>query len=126
MVRYTLAVWTLAAACGGGGGSPPDAASTADADTRKVIPLESCSLAVDATVMDSASAFVPTSTTVPLNGIVKFVMTAEHTLIPNPLTTTDPALVAGRGQTRCFQFKAAGTYGFACGVHGFAGTITVP
>ena len=69
--------------------------------------------------------FIPKATTIGLHQVVKFVITSEHFVIPNTLTTTDPALSVKRGETKCFQFNAPGTYGFLCGVHSFTGTITV-
>ena len=65
------------------------------------------------------------ASTVSIGKVVKFVITAEHFVMPNTLTTTDSALAVSRGQTKCFQFNVPGTYGFLCGVHGFTGTITV-
>jgi plastocyanin len=124
MTRISLAA-VLFAACGGDDlGGTPDAATQIDAPTAKVVQLATCPGTVSATVMDSASAFVPKDTTISVGGIVKIVTTAEHTLIPNTLVNTDAALTQGRGQTKCYQFNVSGTYGIACGVHGFAGTIT--
>ena len=111
-------------ACGGGGGSPsPDASP--DAPTVKVVALSSCPTTVDASIVDSANAFIPKMTTVSVRSIVKISTTAEHFVIPNTGTTTDPALMVPRNQSKCFRFDVAGTYGIACGVHGFAATITV-
>lgn len=75
--------------------------------------------------MDSATTFIPRSTTISIGSVVKFVITAEHFVIPNTLTTTDPALMIKRGETRCFRFAVPGTYNFLCGVHSFLGSITV-
>lgn len=110
-------------ACSGGGTASPDAAP--DSPTVKVVALSSCPATVDASVVDSASAFIPKMTTVRLGGIVKISTTAEHFVIPNVSTTSDPALMVPRNQTRCFRFDVAGVYGIACGAHGFAATITV-
>ena len=110
-------------ACGGGGSASPDARP--DSPVAKVVALSSCPAAIDASVVDSANAFIPQATTIPVTGIVKISTTAEHFVIPNTGTTTDPVLMVGRNQSKCFQFNATGTYGIACGVHGFAATITV-
>jgi plastocyanin len=123
MVRISLAVVVLAA-CSTGGGDSPDAPNTIDAPVAKVVQLAMCPATVSATVMDSASAFVPKDTTISVGGVVKIITTGEHTLIPNTQVNTDTALMQGRGQTKCYQFNVGGTYGIACGVHGFAGTIT--
>jgi len=69
--------------------------------------------------------FIPKASTITVGQVVKFVITAEHFVIPNTLTTTDPALMVSRGETKCFRFNVPGTYGFLCGVHSFTGTITV-
>jgi plastocyanin len=115
------------AACGGGGGNSdgghPDASP--DGPVVKVMALSSCPATVGATVMDSATMFIPMSSTIQAGGVVKFVITSEHFVIPNVGTTTDSALMVSRGETKCFKFNVVGTYGFACGVHGFIGTITV-
>jgi plastocyanin len=111
-------------ACGGGGGSSsPDARP--DSPPVKVVELSSCPATVDASIVDSANAFIPKMTTVPVGAVVKISTTAEHFVIPNASTTSDPALMVGRNQSKCFRFDVAGTYGIACGVHGFAATITV-
>jgi plastocyanin len=104
-------------------GTPVDAA--VDAPATPVVALSSCPSSVAGTVTDTPTMFLPKDTTIPKNQIVKFVITAEHFVQPNTLTTTDPALMVSRGQTKCFQFNVPGTYGFLCGVHGFTGTITV-
>jgi plastocyanin len=122
MVRISLAVVVLAA-CSTGGGDSPDPPMI-DAPVAKVVQLATCPAIVAATVMDSASAFIPKDTTVSVGSVVKIITSGEHTLIPNTLVNTDPALMHGRGQTKCYQFNVAGSYGIACGVHGFAGTIT--
>jgi plastocyanin len=90
-----------------------------------VVALPSCPSSVAGTVFDSPTTFVPVTTTIGVGDVVRFDITAEHFLIPNIATTTDPALMVGRGQTKCFRFGVPGTYGFACGAHGFAGTIVV-
>jgi plastocyanin len=109
--------------CGGGGDSV-----SIDAMPDAVVPvitLASCPAVVDVSITDTPTAFVPKETTVGRTGIVKFVITSEHFVLPNTLTTTDPALSVSRGETKCFKMMVSGTYGFLCGVHGFTGTITV-
>lgn len=124
MMFRTLLVVVLAAACDTGGGtSGPDAG--VDAPVVAVEVLASCPATVAATVMDSATMFIPKATTVAAKGVVKFAITAEHSVLPNGLVTTDPALTVKRGETKCFRFNTPGTYGFLCGVHSFTGTITV-
>lgn len=69
--------------------------------------------------------FIPKTATIPAKEVVKFVITAEHFVMPNTLVTTDQALMVRRGETKCFKFNTPGTYGFLCGVHSFTGSITV-
>lgn len=125
-MREFWIVLLVAAACDSGGTQnvPIDAAPDAP-PPRPVVELSSCPAAVAATIMDSATTFIPKASTIGVGQDVKFVITAEHFVIPNTLTTTDPALMVGRGQTKCFRFNVTGTYGFLCGVHSFTGTITV-
>jgi plastocyanin len=117
-------VLLLIAACGGGSDSPSvDAAP--DTPPPKVVALSSCPATVNAMIMDSDTKFIPNAVTVPAGGTVKISTTAEHFVIPNISTTSDPALMVSRNQTVCFKFNATGSYGIACGVHGFVATITV-
>ena len=116
-------VLTLLIACESSSNVPVDAAP--DVAIVPVMTLSSCPSAVEATIQDSPTTFVPKETTIPKGGIVKFEITAEHFVLPNTLTTTDPALSVKRGETKCFRFNTTGTYGFLCGVHGFYGTVVV-
>lgn len=96
-----------------------------DAPPVPVVALSSCPASVAATVMDSPTAFIPKTSTIRVGEVVKFVITAEHLVIPNTLVNTDQLLRVGRGETKCFQFNVPATYGFLCGVHSFVGSITV-
>lgn len=115
----------LAGCESGEGGSTTPVDARPDAAVIPVVALSSCPSDVAATITDSASAFIPKASTIALGDVVKFEITAEHFVLPNTLTTTDDALRVGRGETKCFRFSAAGTYGFLCGAHSFTGTITV-
>lgn len=126
MKRFALVLITLAA-CGGDDGSPtttPDA--TGSGSSNKVVEV-TCPATADAmvTVNAGGTAFVPMTQTVPVMAVVKFVMTPTHDTKPNTLTTTDPGITVGFGQTKCLKFTATGTFGFFCSAHSFAGTITV-
>jgi plastocyanin len=121
MDRICLGI-LLIAGCDSGQAHRTDAPAEAPA---AVVTLSACPPTVDATITDSAVAFVPTATTVRHRAIVEFMITAEHFVLPNTHVMTDPALMVDRGETKCFQFNTQGTYGFLCGVHGFTGTITV-
>ena len=69
---------------------------------------------------------MPAATTIPVGGVVKFVMSSLHDVAPNPIAPmSDPATVVPFGQTKCLRFDAAGAYGIYCEAHSFAGTITV-
>lgn len=123
MNRAVLAALVLAAGCNTSGGASVDAMP--DAPTVPVIALSTCPATVAAMVEDSPTAFIPKATTITKGQVVKFVITAEHLVIPNTLVNTDPLLRVSRGETKCFQFNVPATYGFLCGVHSFTGTITV-
>ena len=127
MTRLVLAALLLAA-CGGddGGGGTADATMTDTGSTNKVVSV-TCPGTADAevTISTGGGAYMPMATTVPVNAVVRFTMTATHDAKPNTLTTTDPGLVVGFGETKCLKFTATGTFGFFCSAHSFAGTITV-
>lgn len=123
MKNYVLPALVLAA-CGGGGSTPtPDAPTQS---SNKVVTV-TCPTTPDAMVTSSntASSYTPASQTVPVNAVVKFVMPSAHNAAPNTLTTTDPGLSVGFGETKCLKFTQAGTFGFFCTAHSFTGTITV-
>ena len=117
----------LCAACTSGGGSGQTVDAAPDSAPVPVTTLADCPAVVDATIMDSPTMFIPKVTTVPKHAIVKFVITAEHFVLPNTLpgVMTDDMLRVSRGETKCFRFDVPGSYGFLCGVHGFTGTVAV-
>jgi plastocyanin len=121
----TWLVMLVAAACDTGGGQTVMVDAAPDVPPTPVVALSSCPATVAATIEDSPTMFIPKATTISVGQDVKFVITAEHFVLPNTLTTTDPALSVKRGETKCFRFNVPGTYGFLCGVHSFTGTITV-
>jgi hypothetical protein len=123
MYKAWLVLLVIAGCDTGGGGGTIDAAP--DAPPIPVETLDDCPAFVAGTVEDSPTMFIPKETTITVGQVVKFVITSEHFVIPNTLTTTDPALMVARGETKCFRFNVPGTYGFLCGVHSFTGTITV-
>lgn len=124
-MRSAIVVVLFAAACETGGGSSSAADAAPDVAITPVVTLSDCPAAVAATIEDSPTMFIPKATTINKGQTVKFMITAEHFVLPNTLTTTDPALNVARGETKCFRFNTVGTYGFLCGVHGFTGTVTV-
>jgi len=127
MIRVVLTALLLAA-CGGepGGDGTADAPNTIDASNATVLTV-ACPTTADATITvnTAGTAYMPMATTVPKNAVVKFMLTAMHDAKPNPLTTTDPGIVVGFGETKCLKFTATGTFGFFCTAHSFAGTIAV-
>jgi plastocyanin len=126
MTRLAAAALLLIACGGDGGGGTPDAAKMPDANANKVLTV-TCPTTPDATITVSAGggAFMPMATTVPVNAVIKFAMTPTHDAKPNTLTTTDPGIQVGFGETKCLKFTATGTFGFFCTAHSFAGTVTV-
>lgn len=124
-MRSTSLVWLLATACETGGGDAVTIDAAPDTPPTPVVALSSCPATVATTIMDSPTAFIPKTSTIAIGDVAKFVITSEHFVMPNTLTTTDPALMVSRGQTKCFRFNVSGTYNFLCGVHSFPGSITV-
>jgi plastocyanin len=118
-------VLLLVAACETGGGQTAGVDAAPDVAVAPVVALASCPAFVATTIMDSPTMFIPKDSTIGIGQVAKFVITAEHFVMPNTLTTTDPALMVKRGETKCFRFDVPGRYGFLCGVHSFTGTITV-
>ncbi len=109
-------------ACSAGSDTPPPVDAP---PPPPVVVLSSCPTAVDATVADSPTSFVPAMTNVTARGVVKFMIDAEHFVVPHLTQPTDQALMVSRGQTKCLRFDVAGSYSFVCGVHGFVGKIIV-
>jgi plastocyanin len=124
-MRSVLLAICAVAACDTGGGDSVPIDATPDSPPIPVQELSSCPAAVAATIEDSPTSFIPKMATINVGQVVKFDITAEHFVLPNTLTTTDSALMVGRGHTTCFRFNVTGSYGFLCGVHGFTGTIVV-
>jgi plastocyanin len=124
MRTLLLAVTSIAlAACGSGGGSDIDAAPRFDSAPPSVQAV-TCPGGEDATVTTSGSMFSPMTSTIPVDGIVKFVMIvgSGHNVVS---TTAGETFAVGFGETKCFQFTRAGTFTFKCGPHNFTGSVVV-
>jgi plastocyanin len=123
--RASLALLIMLAACSSSNSKAPDAAPPIDAAPPTVMAV-TCPGGTVPTVTtdDNTFAFTPSSTTISLGQIVKFTTSLTHNVVPNP-TASDPGLVVDFNKTKCLQFTHAGTFGFHCAPHGFAGTITV-
>lgn len=129
MTRFVVAA-LFVAACGGEepGGSNTDAQLADTGGGGNTVVEVTCPTTADAmiAVNSGGTAFVPANPTVPVGAVVKFFLTADHDVQPNPLAAmTDPGIVVGEGKTACLKFTAAGTFGFYCMKHSFVGTITV-
>jgi plastocyanin len=126
MKRLAFAV-LMVAACGGDDGTTTTQMD-APASTNKVLTV-TCPTTADATVMTTSTvdAYMPATTTVPKNAVVKFVMASAHDVNPNTAggKTSDPGLTVGFGETKCLKFTETGAYNFFCSVHSFAGVVTV-
>ena len=127
MTRLALAAVLLAACGGDDGGTTPDAAISIDGNANGVVDV-TCPATVDAMVvtMNGSNTFMPMTSTISVNGIVKFVMSSDHSVVPNPIATmTDSGLQVGFSETKFLKFTQTGTFGFMCNPHGFVGTVTV-
>ena len=125
MKRFAFAALVLAA-CGGDDGGMTTQMDAPMMNMNKVQTV-TCPTTADATVTTTSTvdAYMPMTQTVPRNAVVKFTMAGTHDVAPNTIGTSDPGLVVGFGQTKCLKFTEAGTFGFFCSAHSFAGTITV-
>ena len=116
------------AACGGGGDdAPADSPTGTDSSASNIMVVTPCTgetATVTADPSDSATTYMPASTTVAVGQIVKFDLPNAHNVAPNT-AADDDGLSVGFGQTKCLKFTAAGTYKFKCTPHGFVGTIVV-
>ena len=130
MMKLAIVISLVTAACGDDGGiqAPVDSGgSGVDMAAAKVVAV-TCPATPAATVMttNATTAFMPMMTTIPVGGVVRFVMSSLHNVEPNPIAPmSDPATRVGFGETKCLRFDAAGAYGIYCTTHSFAGTITV-
>jgi plastocyanin len=118
------------AACGGGGTSVDashiDTPPPIDAPPPTVFKVN-CPATPDATIGTTDAlpfAYMPPSATIPVNGVVQFVMPAIHDVEPNAMMS-DTGLHAPFNATTCLMFTKQGMFGFHCGPHLFQGSITV-
>ncbi len=126
-MKAVLAALALVA-CGGGDGGGGNDAAPSDTAQSSVMVVTPC--AGEAAMIQSlATRFEPMSVTVTMGQIVKLVAepsgSDSHDIKPALSGNTDPALVVGSGQSKCFRFTAPGTYNFRCSIHGFVGSIVV-
>lgn len=123
-VRASLACLVLAA-CGSSSPTTPDA-QVVDAapPTVRAVTCPPGDMPT-VTTSDSTLAFDPKVTAISAHGIVKFVMSPTHNVVPDLNLPSDSGLRVGFGQTACLEFDQAGTLNFQCIVHGFEGQIIV-
>jgi plastocyanin len=76
----------------------------------------------DALVITMNSMFVPMTTTITVDEIVRFETEGSHNV---ESTTSGEDFGVGFGQVGCFRFTEAGDYTFRCAPHGFTGTVVV-
>lgn len=128
--RSALVALISLAACGGDGvlvidaRPQPDGASDGSSSTGAVQPI-TCPSGTIPTVTTSGTAYLPPSLAINVGETVKFILSPEHNLTPDPAGPNDPALLVDFGATACFKFDRAGTYGFVCTVHRFNGQVVV-
>ncbi|MBA3391334.1 MAG: hypothetical protein H0T89_01765 [Deltaproteobacteria bacterium] len=124
--RILIALAFSLAACGGDdSNTTPDAAPTTDAPAAGAV-MVTCPATPDKTVTTSeaSNTYMPMMTTMNQGQVVRFMTSATHNVVALN-ATSDPALVVGFNQERCFMMTKTGTFPFKCGPHGFTGTIVV-
>ena len=105
--------------CGTEPAIPADAARTSSSTVKTV----SCDgLTPDLEVVTVGNSFSPMTMTVPVNGVVRWTLPAQHNVAS---TMMDPGLAVDFGKTMCLKFTQAGTFDYQCTRHGFMGTVTV-
>jgi plastocyanin len=127
-VCIALALLIPLAACSGESPSgPADAKPMGDASTSAAVMEVTCPSGTLPTVEtmgpDSAASYSPMVTTIPVGGIVKFVMPIVHNVAPD--IGTDAKVRVDYRQTKCLKFMSSGMFKFRCEMHGFPGSITV-
>jgi plastocyanin len=120
-VVFALGCASAAAVVFSGCGSDP--ASPADAAHSSTVKTVSCDgLTPDLEVVTVGNSFSPMTMTVPINGVVRWTLPAQHNVAS---TMMDSGLAVDFGQTMCLKFTQAGTFDYQCTRHGFMGTVTV-
>lgn len=126
LTRLSLVLMVTLVACSDSSSNPSDAQKQIDAAAATVMAVTCPSGTVPTvTTTNSSDVFTPNAATISVGQIVKFVMSSTHNVVPNPIQMTDPGLKVNLNETKCLMFTQKGTFGFACGIHGFTGTITV-
>ena len=126
-MKAVLGILVLAA-CGGGGGGGDDDDTPMDTAQQDAVDVVTPCTGESASIESLADRFEPQSVTISVGQIVKMAAEptgASHNIMPGIGVPTDPALMVGSGETKCFRFNTAGTYNFRCGIHGFTGSVVV-
>lgn len=125
-----LAVFALVS-CGNSSSSSYSATPTT---TTAAVQLVDCSTvttpAGTVTISSSALAFNPTSTTIPANGVVKWI---NNDSITHTVTSGTPAAPAGTfdstlpaSASLCLKFNTVGSYQYYCKIHAsMTGSVAV-
>ena len=116
-VRRLVALLALSYVCAG---CTPETSIRTDAANTIVKTVDCDAVTPTVTVMTLGLAYDPTPTSVPVGGIVKFVLPAQHNV-----TSATSGLFVPFGATMCLQFPEVGTYDFHCERHNFSGQVTV-
>jgi plastocyanin len=131
-MKLAVTLATILAACGSGddGTTQKDAAgSGSGSNVAASVSVVTCTGTppVVSTDSDTAMHYTYSTTTPPsiaVGSMVEFKLTPAHNVAP-ALTGSDPGLKADYGADICLKFTKAGTFGFYCTTHGFAGSVTV-
>ncbi|MBK9034554.1 MAG: hypothetical protein IPL61_25355 [Myxococcales bacterium] len=103
-------------------GPGPDAAASSVVE----VPCAGATIASEVTAPGPGFNFVITQATIASGAVVRFMMPGVHSAVSgNTPGVADGLFSVGFSETKCFQFTAAGTFGFWCNPHQFTGSITV-
>ncbi|MBP9087854.1 MAG: hypothetical protein KBG15_17165 [Kofleriaceae bacterium] len=121
-VVLTSITATALVGCGSDSTATPDAAKLVDSAGGIATEVPCASATPTATVTTTGFAYTPASSTIAVNQVVKFVMTAGSS---HDVNSIGQGFDTGFGATKCFKFNIVGSYAFKCTPHNFTGTIVV-
>jgi plastocyanin len=131
ILRFTVGVGALCAACGSNSKSTADA-KQGDAIAENAVVTVSCTgitPAATVTINATGDGYQPATTNITQGQVVLFMTNAFHNVTPGhsppDSAVADPGIAVDFNKQECRMFTAPGNFGFHCSVHLFNGTISV-